>query len=155
MKRRGCPHFSGWVRIPRAVILFLSGKCFGFLMLFCRLAPARPSLRGPHVCTHTHSPMHSAALSALPCWGLGMAAPPFQHLQNKNEVGQGADTQPEAVLSAQEQNAFPGRALNPRGWVGHRGRKLDSELLLFLCTPMSSHSLTPGRGWPNIPFSLG
>lgn len=81
-------HFSGWVRIPRAVILFLSGKCFGFLMLFCRLVPSQPLLQGPHINTCTPSCMHSVAFSTLPCWGLGMAASFFQHLQNKNEVGQ-------------------------------------------------------------------
>lgn len=42
-----------------------------------------------------------------------------------------------------EQNAFPGHTFNPRGWVGHRGRKLNSTLLFFLCTFMSSHSLEP------------
>lgn len=56
-------HFSGWVRIPRAVILFLSGKCFGFLMLFCRLVPSQPLLQDhtythahPHACTVLHFP---------------------------------------------------------------------------------------------------
>lgn len=80
--------FSGWVRIPRAVILFLSGKRFGFLMLFCRLVPSQPLLQGPHINTCTPSCTHSVAFSTLPCWGLGMAASFFQHLQNKNEVGQ-------------------------------------------------------------------
>lgn len=76
----GAACFSSWVRIPWAVILFLSGKCFCFLMLFGRLAAARPSLHRPHIHTYAHS-------SHPPLLGAGVAASTFQHLQNKNEVG--------------------------------------------------------------------
>lgn len=62
---------------------------------------------------------------------------------------------PELSPSVWDQNAFRGHAFDPRGWVGHRGRKLDSERLLFLCISTSSNSLTPWRGWSNIPSSLG
>lgn len=144
----GAACFSSWVRIPWAVILFLSGKCFGFLMSFGRLAAARPSLHRPHIHTCAHS-SHPSLLGA----GDGCLLFPTPAEQKRG--GSTAAGRPELSLSVWEQNAFRGHAFDPRGWVGHRGRKLDSERLLFLCISMSSNSLTPWRGWSNIPSSLG
>lgn len=104
--------------------------------------------------THTHMCMLAQAQGSTfhpspP--GAGDGCAPFPTPAQQKRGGSVADTQPEASPPVGEQNAFPAfpgpRALNPRGWVGRGGRKLDSRLLPFLCISMSSSSLTPCGGW--------
>lgn len=102
--------------------------------------------------THTHL---CTLFPPFPVGGWGWLPPLSNTCRTKTRWVHGADGQPELSPSVWEQNSLRGRAFDPRGWVGHRGRKLDSKRLLFLCISTSSNSLTPWRGWSSIPSSLG
>lgn len=120
---------------------------FQFLNVVLQTGPClalAPRTTHTHMCTLALAQCSTFHPSLL---GVGDGCILFPTPAEQKRGGSVADAQPEAPLPVREQNAFLGCALYPRGWVGHRGRKLDSRLLLFLCISMSRNSLTLWRGW--------
>lgn len=147
MKRRGCCSLlrlgknsmgsnsvAQWKMFRCLDVVLQTGPC---LALAARTTHTHMCMLAPTQCNTSHPSLLGA--------GEGRILFPAPAEQKRG--GSVADTPPEASLPVWEQNALPGRALNPRDWVGHRGRKLDSKRLLFLCISMSSNPLTPQRGW--------
>lgn len=147
MKRRGCCSLLRLGKNSMGSNSVSQWKMFQFFNVVLQTGPC-PAL-APRT-THIHiSTLAQAQCSAShpPLLGAGDGCNLCPTPAEQKRGGSAADTQPEASLPVWEQNAFPGRTLNPRGWVGHRGRKLDSRLFLFLCISTSSNSLAPWRGW--------
>lgn len=79
--------------------------------------------------------MQSAGLPTLPSWGLGVAASPFQHLQNRTEVGQRLTPGQRHGLPAQEQNAFPGPGSDSQRLGGLRRKEMRLHTALVSMHP--------------------
>lgn len=147
MKRRGCCSLLGLGKNSMGSNSVSQWKMFRFFNVVLQTGPCpalAPRTTHTHMCTLAQAQDSTSRPSPL---GAGDGCVLFPTPAEQKRGGSVADTQPEASLPVREQNAFPGPALNPRGWAGLRGRELDSELLWFLCISMSSNSLTPCRGW--------
>lgn len=140
-------------------------------MLFCRLAPARPSLQGPHIHTCARWPRHRAALSTPPRGGgggggAGDGCVLFPTPAEQKRGGSVADTQPEASPPVWEQNASPGPVLSTpeAGWAAEEGN-WTPDFSRFCASPCQAvlshhagggleHSLLSRLAWNGINTGL-
>lgn len=114
--------FSGWVRIPRAVILFLSGKCFRFLNVVLQTGPF-PALAPRTTHKHMYTLMHSQCSIFHPSLlrvgdGCILFPTPAEQKWGRSI----AVTQPEASCLFRNTMPFPGPILAPEaGWAVEEG----------------------------------
>lgn len=154
MKRRGCCSLLGLGKNSTDSDSVSQWKTFRFFNVVLHTGPCpalAPRTTHTHMCTLAQAQGSTSHPSLLGS-GDGCILLPTPAEQKRGRSV--ADTQPEASSPVREQNAYPGCALSPRGWVGHRGKNWTRDFSGFCassCQAILSHS---GGVVCNSPSSL-